>query len=1125
SSLTIDTVSLGAGTLTLNSSATANVPNCIYQANGQVNVFTPLNISASFTWSCGAFEGGDTITVSGPATLSDTACGNKVLNDPNLLNNLTTLTWTGGDIVIDGNSVFTNNGSFDIQTDADILAGGSLLVGAIMNPGTFSKSAGAGVTTVGVPYTSTNITESLSGTLSFGSTFTQNGPTSRLLLDGGSFSGSTFQINDGTIEGAGTIIGDVVNSGGTLRPGTIGGMGAGVINETGNNTQLIGGAYNAELGGTTPGNMVGNHDQLNATGVANLNGTLNVTLVDAFTPVVGNMFTILTATGGVNGTYSTINLPNVAPNEWQVQFNANDVTLVLLANAPPNALDDMYSTNEEVQLVVNAASGVLANDTDSTAMTVTTTPVMDVSNGTLMLNADGSFTYTPDLDFAGMDSFVYEVCDTEPLCSTATVTITVNGINDAPTFTGGPDVMVAEDAGAQTVAMWATAISPGGGADEAGQVLTFNVTNNTNPALFSVGPAVDGTSGDLTFTSAPDANGSADITVVLMDDGGTANGGVDTSGQQFFTINIAPVNDAPVANNDMFTVVENSMNNVLDVLPNDTDVDGDTLTVVNLSAPDMGGTAMTDGMTITYSPAAAFTGTETFTYDACDPSAACDTALVTVNVVANFPPNAVDDVANTNEDSFVDTNVLANDDDGGDGGTLSVVGFTQGAFGTVTDQGGGILRYTPNPDFNGMDSYTYDVSDTFSTDTGTVNVTVVAVNDAPSFTDAGDVTVAEDSGAQTVAGWASNIMPGPATATDEAGQALQFNVTANTNAALFSVQPAVNAMSGDLTFTPAADAFGSSDITVVLMDDGGTANGGVDTSASSTFTITVTNVNDPPVITAGPTSNPVSPIPGNTSTGANVAFSITVTDADNDPLTFSWTGGCGASAVEDPTLACPFGVGLSVDVTVDDGNGGMDMGNIVVDVTDYSIAANCTSGMPPCTSATMATITAGQAVDFDLTATGINGAYAANITYSCLNLPAQTTCSFSPSNMVANAPPGGVVTMLRIQTTAPGFAQLHAPSSQPSQPPFLALFMTVPGLALFGLVLAGGRRKRRGLGTLCLLAIALVMATVLVGCGSGGDFFTSLGNPGTPAGSHTIMIRAQGAGTLERTVDLTVVVQ
>ena len=98
-----------------------------------------------------------------------------------------------------------------------------------------------------------------------------------------------------------------------------------------------------------------------------------------------------------------------------------------------------------------------------------------------------------------------------------------------------------------------------------------------------------------------------------------------------------------------------------------------------------------------------------------------------------------------------------------------------------------------------------------------------------------------------MAGWATAISAGPA---DEAGQTLTFNVTNNTNPALFSVRPAV-AATGTLTYTPAANAVGTATITLTLQDNGGTANGGVDTSAPQTFTITVTGVNDAPSFTAG----------------------------------------------------------------------------------------------------------------------------------------------------------------------------------------------------------------------------------------------------------------------------------
>ena len=106
----------------------------------------------------------------------------------------------------------------------------------------------------------------------------------------------------------------------------------------------------------------------------------------------------------------------------------------------------------------------------------------------------------------------------------------------------------------------------------------------------------------------------------------------------------------------------------------------------------------------------------------------------------------------------------------------------------------------------------------------------------------------ENAGAQTVSPWATAISPGPP---DESAQTLTFLITGNTNAALFSAPPAVSP-TGALTYTPAANAIGTATITVTLKDNGGTANGGVDTSAAQTFTITVQHVNQPPSFTKGP---------------------------------------------------------------------------------------------------------------------------------------------------------------------------------------------------------------------------------------------------------------------------------
>ncbi|MEX2335617.1 MAG: Ig-like domain-containing protein, partial [Pseudohongiella sp.] len=117
-------------------------------------------------------------------------------------------------------------------------------------------------------------------------------------------------------------------------------------------------------------------------------------------------------------------------------------------------------------------------------------------------------------------------------------------------------------------------------------------------------------------------------------------------------------------------------------------------------------------------------------------------------------------------------------------------------------------------------------------------------NVAPSFTKGGDQSVAEDASAQSISNWATNLSAGPAR---ESGQTLSFNISNNNNA-LFATQPAV-ASDGTLTYTPAANANGSATVTVNVRDNGGTGNGGIDTSANQTFTITVNAVNDAPLLT------------------------------------------------------------------------------------------------------------------------------------------------------------------------------------------------------------------------------------------------------------------------------------
>jgi hypothetical protein len=199
-------------------------------------------------------------------------------------------------------------------------------------------------------------------------------------------------------------------------------------------------------------------------------------------------------------------------------------------------------------------------------------------------------------------------------------------------------------------------------------------------------------------------------------------------------------------------------------------------------------------------------------------------------------------------------------------------GATWTAFGTPSTAaarllaGNASIRFVPNADYNGTANITYQAWDgtttnsgsniltnggtadistassmgglaAFSTASETATITVNPVNDVPSFVKGGDLIASHNAGPQTFAGWATGISPGPA---NESAQTVSFQVVGNDNTALFSVLPAIDSL-GQLTFTPVGGATGTANITLNLRDNGGIANGGVDTSANQTFVINTSN--------------------------------------------------------------------------------------------------------------------------------------------------------------------------------------------------------------------------------------------------------------------------------------------
>ncbi len=494
-------------------------------------------------------------------------------------------------------------------------------------------------------------------------------------------------------------------------------------------------------------------------------------------------------------------------------------------------------------------------------------------------------------------------------------TLTVRPVNQVPSFSKGADVTVLEDAAAQTISGWATALNKGA-ACENSQALSFEITGNSNPTLFSVAPAVNGSNGNLSFTPAVNANGIATITLRIKDDGGITDGGVDTSAAQSFNISVTPVNDTPsFTSGGDITVLEDAgpqsvtgWATALSKGPADEAAQTLNFIVTNNNNA-LFATQPTVSPTgdLTYLTGPNANGVAIVTVQLRDNGAGSDTSAtqtftITVTPVNDAPSFAAGASVTVLEDAGFQT--LANwataiskgpPDEATQSVTFSIASNTNPALFLVAPavSATGTLTYITAANGNGSAIIGIRLQD----DGGTANsgidtsatqsftITVTPVNDAPSFTIGADQTVLEDAGAQTIPGWASAFVMGPA---DESGQAVQAFIVSNNNNALFAVQPAI-AINGSLSFTPAANQNGIATVTVQLQDNGGTANGGVDTSLAQTFTIAVTAVNDVPSFTRGADQTVLED--SGPQTLANWAFAISAGPANEaaQTLTFNVT--------------------------------------------------------------------------------------------------------------------------------------------------------------------------------------------------------------------------------------------
>lgn len=565
---------------------------------------------------------------------------------------------------------------------------------------------------------------------------------------------------------------------------------------------------------------------------------------------------------------------------------------VCYTNTPPTAVDDTYTTAEDTPLTV-AALGVLGNDTDPETTVLTATVSTAPANGTLLLNLDGSFAYTPTANFNGTDTFTYVANDGLANSASATVTITVSAVNNAP-MAMDDQVTTAEDS-ALTIA--AATVLGNDAEIDAGDVITIT----------GVGAPANGTAtlqpSSILYTPAANFNGVDTFSYTISDTGGLTSTAT-------ITVTVTPTNDAPVAVDDSAATNEDTPVAV-SVTTNDSDIDGDPLVVSNVSAP-ANGAVMFSGGVITYTPNLDYNGVEVLTYTLSDTVGLTDMAVLTITVAAvNDAPVALDNSATTPANTAVTVAALGNDSDA-DADPLTITAVGTPASG-IAVAGSSTITYTPNAGFAGTDVFTYTVSDGALTDTATVTVTV-GVNSVPVAMD--DLVSASEDTTAVV-----NVLSNDS---DTEGEPLTVIAVGT---------PANGAASTDgttVSYMPAAE-FSGTDVFTYTIDDNsaGTGSGG---SATATITVTVNAVNDAPLAVDDS---------GSTLMNNSVTIMPLANDSDieGDTLTLSAVGtpGNGTAAISGTdvvyTPTASFVGTDSFSYTVDDGNGGNDTATITVTVT------------------------------------------------------------------------------------------------------------------------------------------------------------------------------------------------
>ncbi|WP_160292325.1 tandem-95 repeat protein [Vibrio parahaemolyticus] len=480
--------------------------------------------------------------------------------------------------------------------------------------------------------------------------------------------------------------------------------------------------------------------------------------------------------------------------------------------------------------------------------------IIDKGNGILVDNGDGTWTFTPQIDDDTEVSFTFDIIDDEDLVVSGSANLDILPINDAPNAEN--DVITTEEDTAVTIDVLVN------DSDVEGDALSIQ-----SASVPSEQGSVDIVDGKLVFTPAENFNGEATITYIVTDG--------DLTDEAKVSVTVTPVNDSPVAVDDTTSIQEDTAVTI-DVLTNDTDVDGDKLSIESASVPKEQGTVEVVDGKLVFTPAENFNGDAEITYTVTDGELTDEAKVtVTVNPVNDVPTIKVEAVESITEDAVSTDTVVAtltvrDTDTPEEQLTVSLENNSNGYFVLVGNE----VKLTQagvdavnNDELNLKDlTISASVSDGVNpTANGSDSLIVNRVNDAPVAKD--DIATTQEDTAVTI-----DVLPNDS---DVNGDKLSIQ-----SASVPEAQGKVEIVDGKLVFTPAENFHGDAEITYTLTDGALTDQ--------ATVNVTVNAVNDTPVVESNLADQTLAEDFTPYTIDLNTAFS----DVDNvdGELTFSVSG-------------------------------------------------------------------------------------------------------------------------------------------------------------------------------------------------------------------------------------------